>query len=205
MLDELKIINSLLSTIGVDGLTASDDQHPDFVKARNQVKLTTNSCLKLGFWFNTTYPVFTPNENGEIMLPNDTLHTDALDTSVHVVKRGRKLYNIAERTFVFDAGTAIRVKHIATLALDELPETVLDYIRQKARYEFYVDNDGDEGRARRYEGAANQAWVELYREHLRNLDITALNSPASRRMTKGRRAGTSYSSALNAHLHTGTT
>lgn len=203
MLDELKIINSLLATIGVDGLTATDDQHPDFVKARLQVKLTTNSCLKLGFWFNTTYPTFTPNDNGEIFLPNDTLHTDALDTTVHVTKRGRKLYNIAERTFIFPAGTAILVKHIATLALDELPETVLDYIRQKARYEFYVDNDGDEGRARRYEAAANQAWVELYREHLRNIDITALNSPSSRRMTKGRRTGTAGYSALNAHLHTG--
>lgn len=203
MLDELKIINSLLSTIGVDGLTTSDESHPDFVKARAQIKLTTNSCLKLGFWFNTTYPTFSPNADGDILLPNNTLHTDALDTSIHVTKRGRKLYDIARRTFTFDADYTVTVKHIATLSLDELPETALDYIRHRARYEFYVDNDGDEGKSRRYEAAASQAWVELYRENLRNLDISALNNQTSRRMAKGRRSGTQFTSALNAHLHTG--
>lgn len=194
MLDELSIINKMLASTGVAGLTSNDATHPDYAVAKSQLDINIVGTLKLGFWFNTTYPVFTPNAQGEILLPSGTLHTDPCDTALNYVKRGRKLYDMTNRTFQFDAATAVQVKHIASLALDELPYTAQEYIMRAAVYEFYLDQDGDEGKLQRHEKARSQAWVELYREHLRNSDLNRLHSPPLLRMARGR-AGNSTNEA----------
>lgn len=190
MLTELSIINKMLASIGVDGLTSSDTSHPDYARAKDQLDINVTSTLKLGFWFNTTYPTYTPNAQGEILLPNGTMHTDPCDIKLNYVQRGRKLYDMTNRTFKFAVGSQVQVKHIAELTIDELPETVKEYIMRSAVYEFYMDQDGDERRLDRLERSKGDAWIALYREHLRNRDINRMDSPAMLRMARGSRIST---------------
>ncbi|ANS06233.1 hypothetical protein HOR19_gp40 [Phage MedPE-SWcel-C56] len=186
MLDELTIINSMLSAIGVDGLTGADSDHPDWVKANGKLQEVMFSTLKLGLWFNTSYPVWSPNSEGEIYVPNGTLHNDPCDTRLNYVKRGRRLFDMTNRTFQFATGTTVKVKHVVELDLSDLPASAQDYVKHRARYDFAVDEEMPEGKLNRLEDAKMQAWVELWREHLKNTDTNALNSPQASRIAVGR-------------------
>lgn len=192
MLTELSIINSMLATQGIEGLTASDDTHPDYKTALAKLTQVKTSVLKLGMWFNTTYPTWQLNDDLEIVLPNGTLHCDPVDTSLRYVKRGSRLYDLTNRTFFYTLGTTVQVKHIQELQLTEMPETALDYLRAKAAYEFYLDQEGTEVKLKRYFSLQGQAWTELYREDLRNKDVNRMHTPSLRRMRRG-----NLSSGLN--------
>lgn len=187
MLDELSIINSMLASTGVGSLTSTDSQHPDYQRARIKLDEVLVSVLKIGHWYNTSYPTLSVNTIGEIVLPSGTLHCDPLDTSLNYVKRGARMFDLGNRTFKFPSGTRVRIKHITSLKIEELPATAQDYLKARARYEYYLDEDGDENKLRRYDDLKSQAWAELYREHLRCLDVNATHSPSATQMRKGTR------------------
>lgn len=181
MLNELKIVNAVLRTIGTGGLTSSDTAHPDYAEALAVIDLVLTDAQKLGLWFNTSYPTLAPAATKEILLPSGTLHCDPLDTRLNYVKRGRKLFDNDKRTFLFDCPVAVKL--VTELNLPELPESASAYVLHKARYDFYLDNDGDENKLRRLESARNEAWIGLWREHMKNRDVNRLDSPGVRRLT----------------------
>ena len=151
MLSELDIVNDMLSAISVSGLTSSDTDRPDYIAAKNKLDRVVFSVLKLSLWFNTSYPTLVPNVAGDILLPNDTLSADPVDRSLSYVQRGSKLFDTVNRTFTFAEGTCVKTKIVRRLSIDEMPSYVQDYVARRAVYEFYLDEDGDENKLRRYD------------------------------------------------------
>ncbi len=186
MLSKLDIINSMLSAIGVDGLTAEDTNHPDYRDAERFIDIALIEVNRLGFWFNSYTTSLTPNARGEVYLPETTIQADPETIALRYALRGRRLFDINKRTF--NLGTApFRAKIVEETALEDLPLLAVDYLRHKARYDFYLDRDGDETKLRRYNDERLIAWRALYAENLRNQDITALSSQSSIRMRRGER------------------
>lgn len=198
MLTELDIVNSMLRTIGVGGLTSTDTQHPDYMEALQVLKDVKTGMNKLGYWYNTSYPTLALNTTGEIILPANTLHCDPVDRSNNYVKRGSKLFDQDNQTFIFT--DTVQVKLVLDLSIDEMPETPKDYLRAAAREEFYSDNDGDLGRLDRLTRRRQEKWAEFYREHIRNRDINHRDSPSSRAMHRGVR-GSRSERAVNGYFY----
>lgn len=184
MLTELDIVNSMLGTIGVGGLTSSDTQHPDYMTALQVLRIARIGTNKLGHWYNTTTPTLLRNEAGEITLPASVLHCDPVDRARRCEKRGLRLYDLDNRTYVFEAD--VRAKVITDLELDEMPETAKYYVMAAARYAFYFNEDGDGNKLQHLLSERSIAWAELYREHLRNRDISTLDGPAAKLLARGR-------------------
>lgn len=187
MLSELDIINDMLAAVGVEALSSSDTDHPDYLAANKKLDRVKTSVLKMALWFNTSYPTMQPNTFGEILLPNGTLSADPTDRSKNYVQRGAKLFDADNRTFTFETGTEVKVKIVKDLDISEMPLPAQDYVARRAVYEFYLDEDGDENKLRRYESARNVAWAELYREHLRNRDTNKFDNPQISRLARGQR------------------
>lgn len=175
MLTQLDIINDMLASTGTAPLTASDNRHPAYLKASNTLNRVSGAVQNLGLWFNTTYPELLPNTSGEVIVPNGTLSADPLDRKKDYSFRGSKLYNIKTRSF--NIGEKVRVKLVSKLSFNEMPNTALEYIRAKAKLEFYIDEDGVDPKLTRYTQLMQVAWTELYREHLRNRDTNYFDGP----------------------------
>ena len=175
MLTELDVVNEMLSAVGMAPVTAQDTRHPSYNKASNKLRTVMNKVQNLGLWFNTTYPTLRKNTAGEIILPAGTLHCDPTNTKINAAKRGSKLFNLDKQNFVFDAD--VKVKLVVQLGFRDLPETAKQYIKDSARYEYYLDEDGTEPKLSNLREAQNVAWVVFYRDHLRNRDTNYFRGP----------------------------
>lgn len=168
MLTQLDIINDMLAATGTAPLTASDDQHPMYIKANSKLQRVSTAVQNLGLWFNTTYPTLLPNGVGEVVVPNGTLSCDPIDGTNYTPRRG-KMYDLMNRTYVLNK--PIKCKLVSELAYEDMPQTALDYLREKARLEFYTDEDGTEPKLSVYTRNMQLGWTLLWREHLKNRDI----------------------------------
>lgn len=175
MLTELNIINEMLAATGTAPVTASDTRHPSYVKASNKLDVVSGAVQNLGYWFNTTYATLNLSDDNEIFVPKGTLSVDAVKRKINVTKRGQRLYNLDTRNFEFEE--AVKVKLVTQLDFEDMPDTVKQYIRQKARFEFYLDEDGTEPKLSNYRASVAEAWTLLYRENLRNKDTNYFDGP----------------------------
>lgn len=197
MLTELSIVNNMLAATGVEAVVSSDTDHPDYQAAKLILDDVILSTQKLGLWYNTSYPTLNANLSGEILLTAKALHVDPCDTSLRYVKRGLKLYDLGTRTYNFGSPFCVQVKYIENLLLTEMPETAKDYVKYRAVAEYYDNADGDDRKIARLEQRKEQAWVELWREHLRNRDVNQLVSPSLLRMRHGTIGGVSINRVYN--------
>lgn len=181
MLSELDIINDMLRATGTTRLTAQDTVHPSYQKALDTLERISQSIQARGLWFNTTYQELSPTSSGEIIVPQDTLHCDPVDITKNYSLRRRRLFNLSTQSFNFDEAEMFKI--VRALDLEEMPFCALDYIRARAKYEFYIDEDGGEPKLTRYMNERDEAWTKLYSEDLKNRDVNYLNSIASRRLT----------------------
>ncbi len=193
MLTKLDIINSMLAAVGVDGFTSEDTAHPDYRDAERYLDIALIEVNRLGFWYNSYITSLRPSAEGLVFLPSTIIQVDPETTTRRLALRGRRLFDVNNRTF--NLGTAsFRVKIVEETPLENLPVHAADYLRHKARYDFYLDRDGDEAKLERYNRERLIAWQALFAEDLRNKDTTALNSQSSIRMRRGDRIYTRTSS-----------
>jgi hypothetical protein len=184
MLTELDVINSMLAATGTLPVTATDTTHPSYVKARVKLDEVIGAVQKLQLWFNSASRTLTPNVENIIYLPADTLNADPYDRSKNYVKRGARLFDMDNNTY--EITEAVVVKLTQNVPWEDISETAIYYIKDKARYEYYLDEDGTDPKLTKYETAMHQSWAELYREHLRNRDTNIFDgSSAIRYMKKG--------------------
>lgn len=140
--NELTIVNAMLSCIGdlpVEDLdTAASDA--DVLKARARLKQLMIDEQTKGWWFNTETWEFTPDgTTGYVTLPSTTLR---IRNEEQYIKRGTQLYDVTAHTLVIDEDT-IELDLVLLLDYDQLPYSFYKYIKDKARYAFFLEEDGD--------------------------------------------------------------
>lgn len=187
MLTRLQIINEMVVSTGTAPLTASDVTHPLYIKANNKLEVVSDAVQSKGWWFNTSVRTLTPNVAGEIILPDTTMHVDPVDTMSKLSQRGNKLYDRDNATFII--GKAVKVKFVDRWAIEELPTQAAAYIKAKAVYEFYRDEDGNEPKLSNYKAERDMAWVELKGEHLKSADLNFFAGASAAQMSRGYRRG----------------
>lgn len=173
MLDKLDVINSMMAAAGFAPVTGPESKHPAYIKAEAKLNSTILDVLKLNLWFNTEDRDLMPGSNKEIVLPNNCINVDPVDARSEYIQRGLRLYNQSAGNFKFDGPVTATIT--VKLPFEEIPPSGQAYIRDKARYGFYVDEDGSEPKLSIYARDAQMAWVEFYREHLRCQDVNYFN------------------------------
>lgn len=174
-MDRLDIINSMLAATGTLPVTADNTSHPAYVKASAKLADVQVNVGKLKMWYNTSVRKMNPNAEGEIILPSGTVNADPVNRHLNYVKRGMRLFNMDSHSYNIPA--AVDLLLTQNLPLEYIPDSALIYIRAKARYEYYLDEDGSEPKLTKYEREVGMAWIELYREHLSNKDTNHFDGP----------------------------
>ena len=183
MLTELQIINAMLAATGTAPLTVNDQLHPFYIKALNKLDMVMTEVQGRGWWFNKAVRHLRQDVNGEIVLPSNTLHCDPVDRQDKLVMRGSKMFDLEEATFTINRD--IRVVFVDLVPVLELPPTAVEYIKARAVYEFYRDEDGSQPKLGEYKMARDEAWVTMKGEHLRNADVNHFDGASSAQMSRG--------------------
>jgi hypothetical protein len=132
---ELEAVNSMLMTIGespVNSLAVS--QVSDVSIAIATLREVTRNFQVEGWEFNTEVMTLSPDVDGYINIPANALKIDSTDISLVYVRRGDKLYDKANNTFVFTS--PVELEFVWFLTFEDMPEPARQYITIKASRRF---------------------------------------------------------------------
>jgi len=94
-----------------------------------------------GFYWNTLTLTLQPDISGFIYLPEGTLQMDPTDPASYYIKRGSRLYDAENNTYVISE--AVEVNIIQFLSWEEVPEVARHYITIKAGRRFVTRMNPD--------------------------------------------------------------
>jgi hypothetical protein len=127
---ELEAVNVLLTTIGEAPInTLVGNQVVDVAVAKQVLTEITREVQSQGWHFNTEYGVkLTPNLDKKIAVPANTSRIDV--NGVDVVARGGFLFNLQDRTFIFD--TTVEADIVYYQDFETIPDVAKRYIVVRA-------------------------------------------------------------------------
>lgn len=127
---ELEAVNVLLTTIGEAPInTLIGNQVVDVAVAKQVLTEITREVQSQGWHFNTEYGVkLTPNLDKKIAVPANTSRIDV--NGVDVVARGGFLFNLQDRTFIFD--TTVEADIVYYQDFETIPDVAKRYIVVRA-------------------------------------------------------------------------
>lgn len=133
---KLETVNVMLSSIGERPVASLESGLVDAEMAETILASVDRDAQGMGWWFNRDIRrKFTPDENGEIELPYNSLKADAVAESSNkdIVQRGFKLYDSYNHTFnIKDNYDYIYVDLIVQIDFNDLPEVAKRYVGLKA-------------------------------------------------------------------------
>nr|BDD44390.1 hypothetical protein 6 [Deltaproteobacteria bacterium] len=129
-MSELEAINEMLSLIGEQPVNSLDDTASvSFASlARKTLNRVSRQVQTSGLHCNTEYNYeLTPDVDGYVNLPNNTMRVDASAIANDYIQRGMKLYDKDNHTYIF-TNSSIELDIIFFLEWELLPQVVRDYI-----------------------------------------------------------------------------
>lgn len=190
-MDRATIINSMLSVVGESGVSATTSTHPSVQTASDILDTADIDFQQGGWWFNREYKLkLVPNTEGLVTVPADALEVSISDIEMKTpteklryARRGKYIYDMIKHTNVIS--TSVYVDLVVRLPIDSLPSVAASYLMHKARYEMYVDDDGDAQKTQTLQTAMSFAWAKLQAKQLEIIGVNALDSPHAQQMLCG--------------------
>lgn len=135
-LSELDAVNAMLEVIGQQPVnTLETSGVTDATIARGILHNTSRAVQGLGLHCNTEYNyTLSPDVDGYVQLPSNTLKVDPSDRTQDYVLRGAKLYNLKDHTFVFTEDVDVDITFF--LAFTDLSQPARDYITIRSARRF---------------------------------------------------------------------
>lgn len=174
MLTRLDIINDMISSTGSRPLLAGQTRHPMYLKADTLLTRVVSTVLSLGLWFNTECRILKPQPDGKVMVPTNCIKAESL-SGPNVSLRGNCLWDLNTGAPWDDGPIAVRM--LFDLNLEDIDIVAKDYIRARATYEFYLGDNGADPKLSNYRNERDNAWVVLWRDHIRNRKTSVLDNP----------------------------
>lgn len=182
---ELEAVNTLLASIGESPVGSLLGVLPvDAAAARALVSHFSRQLQKTGWSFNTEFAYrLSPDANGEIILPPDTLKVDTV-AAPDLVQRGNRLYDPVEHTFAI--GEAVEVDLVRGLPFDQLPETARSFVTIAAMRRFQDRFLGDSEAHTFSSRDEAQARAEFLADEADAADLNVLDAPTPSRILRRR-------------------
>jgi hypothetical protein len=183
-MQKLSAINIMLVATKESPVTAIDVLNPSVASALAVLDRESEEVQGHGYWFNRdTGMTLAANIAGEIVIPTGILSIDPSDTTLHYVRRGTRMYNPNESTYVI--GEPVDVDVTWLVPFDDLPSAAQAHILARATYWFVLDSVGDVNIVDRLERRTQSTRMELNAEEIRNCDLNIKHSPYVARLIGG--------------------
>jgi hypothetical protein len=171
---KLGAVNICLSAMGEPAVNSLDDAAIDAQSAANIVDETTASVQSEGWDWNTEKHTLSPNTDGFILLPENTIRVDTIeeDAGTDVIQRGLKLFD--RKTSSYSFTKPLRLELIVILPFEEVPFSAKQFIAIRAARIFQQRSLGSDT-LYKYDAADEQrAWAVLVQEEADTLDANVL-------------------------------
>lgn len=135
---ELEAVNQMLAIIGESPVNSLDNSGvTDANTAHALLSYCTREAQIVGWHWNTekNFPL-TPNQEGLLLLPFNTLKVDTTGNSagLDLVQRGNRLYDRVNHTYQFKG--CVHVELVLCLDFDQMPEAARAYVTIRAARQF---------------------------------------------------------------------
>lgn len=184
---ELEAINDMLSLISESPVASLDEASrvADAQIAMQILRRESRDVQTRGWDWNTDEDLMlSPDIDGNIIVPRNTVSIDPTDPQLDYVVRGGKLWDRTNKTFKI--GNKVSVKLVSLYAFDELPEAARRYISMAAGRKFENRTIGDGQSHQINELDVLKAWAILLQEECDNSESSVLQSTTVRRIVRGR-------------------
>lgn len=172
---ELEAVNECLENIGQAPVsTVAGSLGVDTQIALNFVRKVNRELQSQGWHWNTeTNFTLSPNYDGDVLLPSNTLAVDSTGIDAHrdVIQRGPRLYDRENHTYNFKQ--PIKVELTVGLSFEEIPETARRYVALRAARFFQDRIEDNVGQTDIQD--ERDAMASLKAEQLRNEDNNMLS------------------------------
>lgn len=184
---ELEAINDMLSLIGESPVASLDEASrvADAQIAMQILRRENRDVQTRGWDWNTEedFPL-SPDIDGNIILPRNTISVDPSDPDLDYVMRDGKLWDRTNKTFKIGKRVTVTIKLL--LPFDHLPEAARRYISAAAGRKFENRTIGDGNSHQINEMDVLKAWAILLQEECDNSESNVLQSTTVRRIAHGR-------------------
>lgn len=184
---ELEAINDMLSLISESPVASLDEASrvADAQIAMQILRRENRTVQTHGWDWNTEEnQTLSPDLDGNIIVPRNTIKIDPTDPSIDYVMRGGKLWDRTNKTF--NIGKKVTVTITFVHPFEDLPETARRYISMTAGRKFENRTIGDGQSHQINELDVLKAWSILLQEECDNTESNVLQSTTVRRISHGR-------------------
>ena len=183
---KLEALNEILQGVGVRPVTSYSSPHPDASPARNLLETVSEITQGKGWWFNNETMTLAPEVlTGNITLPANTLAVNPTSVTDNYVRRGERLYNAGDNTFVFT--DTVEVYLILELDFDDLPVQAQQSIAATATYKYSIVRQGDQNKLARQMVLMESAETQLMTAEIKNRNYSAFDTTVAQRLLNGMR------------------
>jgi hypothetical protein len=170
----LDAVNICLSAMGEPVINSLDDAATDAQMAVDIIDETNMSVQSVGWHWNTEKHTISPDVNGHILLPENTIRVDTIDDDVgtDVIQRGLKLFNKDTSTFVFTK--ALKLQLSVILDYDTLPFSARQFVAIRSARVCQQRLLGNETLYKFDRDDENRAWAVLMQEEAETKNANVL-------------------------------
>lgn len=192
IISQLEIVNDMLATLGEAAVNSLTTGHPLVTTGIRVLTRTSAREQTKGWWFNTELVELTPDTQGNIFVPEDTLKVDPWQPTLNYTQRGRVLYNLSSGSVdptVFTEPVLCILTRL--LPFDDLPATAQFLVSAAAQLTFHLNMNGDETKLKLLRDEAREALVLCNAEHIRSVNANLINNPSTMATLGGLRGSSS--------------
>lgn len=173
---KLEAVNSLLRSIGESRVNSLSSGLSDAAEALEILEEVSREVQADGWSCNRedNYTIL-PDENGYIQLPASILKADPSDPSLKYYRKGRRLYNGKDQTFVFT--DPVKLDVVFHLTWEELDFPLQNYIVKLAAQRYQAESVGSVAMDRFTSRPVAEAWEKLLHHEAEVEDSNVLDNP----------------------------
>lgn len=172
----IQAINSMLVAAGETTIAALDFSHPLQRALLASLEEVSQLEQSKGWWFNEYHLVLTPNEDGEITVPDAVVSIKPTANQRRFVRKGNLLMDKTTRSTVFDK--PVEAYFIEQWDFEDLPPTFAMYVSALASMRAATSYDADAARIQALGTGVELARQPMMKEHVDNTALNLLETPS---------------------------
>jgi len=170
---ELDVVNACLKSMGRSPLNSLASGSPVITSAQASLHTALMEEQGIGWWFNRENVTLSPNTDGQVYCPADTLQLTTDENPPWLSTRGARLYDNRIGDY-FTTTAPITVDLIRLIPLDDLPYQAQRLVQCAAVLDFQKSFDADDQKVKSAKEDYGKALALIRSAHIRAVKANML-------------------------------